>query len=87
VTVHVVPAEETKQIVVKYLDSTNNMNKLADSTMTVAKNARKVAHETVPLPAGYQISGRRLIVIKHGRILVHVKPINLRWRNQVRRYS
>jgi len=77
VTVHVVPAEETKQIVVKYLDSTNNMNKLADSTMTVAKNARKVAHETVPLPEGYQISGRRLIVIKHGRILVHVKPINI----------
>ena len=77
VTVHVVPAEETKEIIVKYLDTTNNMNKLVDSTMTVAKNARKVAHETVPLPDGYQISGRRLIVIQRGQILVHVKPINV----------
>ncbi|WP_157049140.1 hypothetical protein, partial [Companilactobacillus nantensis] len=79
VTVHLVPVEETKEITIKYLDSTNNMNKLADGKMTVAKNAKKVAGETVPLPEGYEISARRLIGIKNGHILAHVKPIG--WNN------
>jgi len=79
------PAEETKEITVKYLDSTNNMKKIPNGTMTVAKNARKVAHETVPMPDGYQVSGRRLIVIKNGRILVHVKPININANDEVKK--
>ncbi|MFC6176643.1 SLAP domain-containing protein [Companilactobacillus huachuanensis] len=74
VTVHVVP-DTTKEITVKYLDSTNNMKKIPDGKMTVSKNAKKVAHETVPMPAGYQVSARRLIKIKKGQIFVHVKPI------------
>ncbi len=75
VTVHVIP-ENTKEIAIKYLDSTNNQNKIKDGTMIVDKNAKKVAGETVPMPKGYEFSGRRMIDIFNGKIRVHVKPVN-----------
>lgn len=76
VTVHVVPVvESTKEITIKYLDSTNNQNKIKNGKMTVAKDAKKVAGETIPMPEGYEFSGRRMVVIQKDFILVSVKPI------------
>ncbi|APX71330.1 SLAP domain-containing protein [Companilactobacillus allii] len=63
-----------KTVTIRFQDSTDNTKKFESTTMKVDRKAKKVKGSTIKAPKGYVVTGRELITIKNGQMLVHIKP-------------